>query len=425
MLENHVLVSLLVFLLTYAIIISDKINRTVIAMFGALLMVVFQVMPQEHAFAVIDFNTIGLLIGMMIIVIIMKKTGIFQYIAIRAAKMSKGDPWKLFMMFAAITAIASAFLDNVTTILLIMPVTLVITDTLKLNPQPFIFSAIFAANIGGTATLVGDPPNIMIGGATGLGFLDFINNLAPVVVVVYVITMLLMRLIFNKHFEVPKEGIKEILKLDESVAIQDKRLLIMSLVLLGATIIAFIFHRELNLESATIALIGSVLLLLVSKAEPEEVLLEVEWATVFFFIGLFILVGALQEVGIIRYMAEKLVNATDGNLKNTMLLILWMSAITSAFIDNIPFVATMIPLIQNIQAITGMDTSPLWWALSLGACLGGNGSIVGASANVVAIGMLNKRGIRFGFMQYLKMGFPLMLVSIFISTIYLLVFYVK
>jgi len=422
--QNNVFIALIVFILTYTAIISEKINRTVIALFGAVLMIIFQVMPQTHAFGVIDFNTIGLLIGMMIIVIILRKTGIFQYIAIRTAKISKGDPWKIFLLFSIVTAISSALLDNVTTILLIAPVTLVITDTLKLNPFPFLFAEIISANIGGTATLIGDPPNIMIGGATNLGFMDFLINLAPVAIVIFVITLFIMKFMFRKEFKVTEENKKKVLDFDEHKTIQDKKLLIQSGIVLGITILGFILHQAVHLESATVALFGAVLLLLVSKADPDEILMEIEWSTIFFFVGLFILVGALEEVGIIKTLAEKLIDLTKGNMMITSMLILWFSAVASAFVDNIPFVATMIPLIQNMQSISGMDVTPLWWSLALGACLGGNGTIVGASANVIAAGMLEKRGIKIGFVKYLKLAFPLMIVSIVISTIYLMLFYV-
>ncbi|MDF2521019.1 MAG: ArsB/NhaD family transporter [Clostridia bacterium] len=424
MLQNHVVIALVIFVLTYAAIISEKINRTVVALFGAVLMIILQVLPQKEAFGIVDFNTIGLLVGMMIIVIILKKTGVFQYIAIRTAKASKGEPWKIFLMFSIITAVASALLDNVTTILLIAPVTLVITDTLKLKPFPFLFAEIFAANIGGTATLIGDPPNIMIGGATGLGFMDFLFNLAPAAIIVFIVTTFIMKLMFKKSFIVTEENKKKVLMFDEHKTIKDKNLLIKSLIVLGITILGFILHQALHLESATVALFGAVTLMLISKSDPDEILMEIEWSTVFFFIGLFILVGALEAVGVIRMLAEKLVNLTAGNMMITSMLILWMSAIISAFVDNIPFVATMIPLINNMQAISGMDVTPLWWALALGACLGGNGTIVGASANVIAAGMLEKRGMKIGFIEYMKLAFPLMLVSIIISTIYIIIFYV-
>ncbi|SHK43751.1 ArsB/NhaD family transporter [Paramaledivibacter caminithermalis] len=424
MLHNHVLVAILIFSLTYTAIISEKINRTVIAMFGAVLMIIFQVISQEHAFGVVDYNTIGLLIGMMIIVNILKKTGIFQYVAIKTAKVSKGDPWRIIVYFTIITAISSALLDNVTTILLIAPVTFVITDTLEINPIPFMIAEILSANIGGTATLIGDPPNIMIGGATGLGFMDFLMNLAPVVLVIFVVTILLLKVIFKKSLQVKEGNKNRILDFDETKTIKDKVLLIKSLIVLGLTITGFAIHQFIGLESATVALFGGTFLLLISNIDPEEVLIEIEWTTIFFFIGLFVLVGALEEVGVIGFLAEKMIDFTKGDLVMTTMLILWLSAIASSFLDNIPFVATMIPLIKNLAAISSINVTPLWWALALGACLGGNGTLVGASANVIVGGMLEKQGHKLSFMNYMKVGFPLTIISIIISTIYLMVFYI-
>jgi Na+/H+ antiporter NhaD/arsenite permease-like protein len=417
-------VAILIFSLTYTAIISEKINRTVIAMFGAVLMIIFQVISQEHAFGVVDYNTIGLLIGMMIIVNILKKTGIFQYVAIKTAKVSKGDPWRIIVYFTIITAISSALLDNVTTILLIAPVTFVITDTLEINPIPFMIAEILSANIGGTATLIGDPPNIMIGGATGLGFMDFLMNLAPVVLVIFVVTILLLKVIFKKSLQVKEGNKNRILDFDETKTIKDKVLLIKSLIVLGLTITGFAIHQFIGLESATVALFGGTFLLLISNIDPEEVLIEIEWTTIFFFIGLFVLVGALEEVGVIGFLAEKMIDFTKGDLVMTTMLILWLSAIASSFLDNIPFVATMIPLIKNLAAISSINVTPLWWALALGACLGGNGTLVGASANVIVGGMLEKQGHKLSFMNYMKVGFPLTIISIIISTIYLMVFYI-
>ncbi|MDK2918398.1 MAG: hypothetical protein PWQ37_1131 [Candidatus Petromonas sp.] len=424
MLHNHLVVAIIIFTLTYTAIISEKINRMTIALFGAVLMIVFQVLPQEHAFRVIDFNTIGLLIGMMIMVNILKKTGIFQYVAIKTAKYSKGDPWKIILYFSIITAVSSALLDNVTTILLITPVTLVITDTLKINPIPFMISEILAANIGGTATLIGDPPNIMIGGATKLGFLDFLINLSPIVVIIFIVTIFLLKLIYKNSLIVSEENRKKILEFDERKAINDRVLLMKSFAVLGLTILGFTTHQIIGLESATVALFGGSLLLLISKVEPEDILIEIEWTTIFFFIGLFVLVGALEEVGVVEILAKKMLNFTKGDLFMTAMLILWMAAIASAFIDNIPFVATMIPLIKSLSMISGIDVTPLWWALSLGACLGGNGTLVGASANVIVGGMLEKNKNKLAFLEYMKIGFPLMIISIIIASIYLIIFYV-
>jgi Na+/H+ antiporter NhaD/arsenite permease-like protein len=421
---NSMVIALVIFIITYILIILEKINRTAVALFGAVLMVVFQTLSQEEAFEHIDFNTIGLLIGMMIIVNILKNTGVFQFIAIKTAKYAKGDPWKIILLFSIITAISSAFLDNVTTILLIAPVTFVITDTLRVNPIPFLIPEVLASNIGGTATLIGDPPNIMIGGATNLGFMDFIINLAPVVIVILLVTMVILKFIYKKSLVVEEENRNKIMEFNENKSITDKGLLKKSLVVLGITILGFMLHQFLGFESATVALFGATLLLIISKVDPEEILLEVEWGTIFFFAGLFILVGSLEANGVIDILAEGMLELTKGNILFTVLLILWVSAIASAFLDNIPFVATMIPLITSFATLSHMNATPLWWALALGACLGGNGTLVGASANVIVGGMLNKNGYKLNFFSYMKIGFPIMLISVAIASIYLMMFYV-
>jgi len=421
---NHIIIAVAIFLVTYTIIISEKINRTTIAVFGATILLLFKVMTQEQAIANIDFNTIGLLIGMMIIVNILRRTGAFEYLAIKAAKSVSGDPWKILVLFSIFTAVASALLDNVTTILLIVPITLVITDTLELSPIPFILPLIIVANIGGTSTLIGDPPNIMIGSATGLGFIDFVVNLLPIVIIIFIAVIFVFKVIYKKSMIVSAEKRMKIMEMDEKLAIKDKVLLKKSIIVLSLTMLGFVIHQYVNLESATVALIGAALLLLVSKADPEEILLEVEWSTIFFFTALFILVGGLEEVGVISFLATKLLDLTGGNLFFMVILILWGSAIASAFLDNIPFVATMIPLISSIAVMSSVSITPLWWALALGACLGGNGTLVGASANVIAVGMLDKHGSKIGFMKFIKVGFPIMILSIILSTIYLVIFYV-
>ncbi len=424
LLENtNFLPAIIIFLVAYGIIISEKLNRTVVALLGAIAMVVFHILSQEEAFHVIDFNTIGLLVGMMTIVNILKRTGIFQYIAIKTAKLSKGSPWKIMLYFSVVTAVASALLDNVTTILLIAPVTFVITETLGLNPVPFLITEVLTANIGGTATLIGDPPNIMIGGATNLSFMDFLVNLGPVVVVIFIVVLFLLKFIYGSQLKISEENKAKIAEFDETKTITDPVLLKKSGIVLLGTIIGFAIHQSFGLESATIALLGAGILLLISKVDVEEILTEVEWPTIFFFMGLFIMVGALEEIGVIEVVANQLISLTHGNVFVTTMLILWVAAIASAFLDNIPFVATMIPLIHSIGA-TGMDTTSLWWALALGACLGGNGSVVGATANVIVSGMLHKKGYKLTFGDFLKIGFPLMLISVFISMIYLIIFYV-
>ncbi|SHK65721.1 SLC13 family permease [Desulforamulus aeronauticus] len=422
--NSQVIFATAVFLISYAIIISEKIHRTVVALFGAMLVIIGGVIHQEKAVAAIDFNTIGLLVGMMIIVGIARNSGLFEYLAVRAAKQSKGDPVKIMVSLSIITAVLSAFLDNVTTVLLIVPVTFSIAKALELNPMPILFAEILSSNVGGTATLIGDPPNIMIGSATGLGFMDFVVNLAPAIIVIQIVTVLLLKIIYGKQL-VTREDLKNnILKLNPSDEIKDVVLLKKSLFVIFLTITGFLVHQYVHLESATIALGGAALLLLITRDEPEHALQAVEWPVIFFFAGLFILVGALEHVGVIEWVAKESLKLTGGAILPTGMLILWLSAIASAFVDNIPFVATMIPLIQDMGRLGGIaDLNPLWWSLSLGACLGGNGTIIGASANVVVVGMAEKRGYKWTFVGFMKVAFPLMLVSIVLSTVYLYFFF--
>ncbi|PSM03599.1 hypothetical protein C6C12_02685 [Clostridium botulinum] len=415
----------IIFIIVYALIISEKVNRVVASLGGAAIMLILKLITQEKAFLKIDFNTIGLLVGMMIIVNITKRTGVFEYIAIKAAKFSKGNPIKILILFSVITAVLSGVLDNVTTVLLIVPVTLVITKTLEIDPIPFLMCEIFASNIGGTATLIGDPPNLMIGSAAGLSFLDFVKNLAPVIIIILTVTLLGIRQLYKNSMKTSEEDKKKIMALDESKAIRDMSLMKKCLTVLFLTLIGFLTHSYLGFESATISIAGSAILLAISKVEPDEILQETEWGTIFFFIGLFIMTGVLEDVGIMEVLAQKTLSLTKGNLVMTGIFVLWISAIASAFIDNIPFVATMIPLIKAMGTMGGMDIVPLWWALSLGACLGGNGTMIGASANLVVIGIAEKSGYKISFKDYFKLGFPVMLVSIIICTAYLLMFFLK
>lgn len=413
-----------IFLSIYGIIISEKINRASAAVFGAALMVLLGLVAEEKVVGYIDFGTIGLLLGMMIIVNIMKRTGIFEYVALRAAKAVHANPWRMMLMFGIITAIASAFLDNVTTILLLGPVTFVITQILEVDPYPYIMIEVLMANIGGTATLIGDPPNIMIGSENGLSFLDFLINLGPVSVIIIAVTMLIIWAVYGRKLHVSDEAREKIMNLDHTVAIKDHQLLVKSLLALSFTVAGFITHSFFGLESATIALSGAAILMFISGMDMEEIFMDIEWTTIFFFVALFVLVGGLEEAGIIAWIADWMIQITAGNEVMLMLIILWGSALLSSFLDNIPFVATMIPLIQSMTETGQMDAMPLWWALALGACLGGNGTMIGASANVIACGMLEKRGHKVKFLEYMKHAFPLMLVSIVIATIYLLVVYV-
>lgn len=416
------ILAIFIFLIVMFCIITEKINRIAAAMSGAVLMILLQILPAHKAISYIDFNTIGVLIGMMLVVSVVKNSGLFEYVAIFTAKKAKGDAWKILISFAFITAILSATLDNVTTVLLIGPMTLVITQILELNPTPFLITEILASNIGGTATLIGDPPNIMIGSAANLGFNDFLTHTGPPAFIILLVTIAILYFLYRKDLAVDPAAKKEILALDEKKTIKDKPLLIKSLIVMAFILLGFITHQSLHLESSTVALTGAVILLLIGKQDVEEIISGIEWPTIAFFASLFVLVGGLEEVGIIHNLAIGLINLTSGSPIMTMLLLLWLSAIVSAFLDNIPFVATLIPLILTMGA-QGINIDPLWWAVSLGACLGGNGTLIGASANVVLANIGERNGYKISFGKYFKVGFPLMLLSIIISTIYLLLFF--
>ena len=413
------IIAIVIFLVTMAAIMTEKLHRTVAAVAGALLLILTGVLSVESGFSYVDLNTLGVLIGMMLFVAVVKTSGIFEYIAIKAAKIAKGRPWPLMVLFALITAVLSAFLDNVTTVLLIGPMTLAITSMLRINPIPFFMTQIMASNIGGTATLIGDPPNIMIGSAAGLSFTDFITNTGVAVLFVLAATIVCFYFIYGRKLHVEPEAMDSILQLDENKAIKDRSLLIKSVVMILLVVFGFVFHSQLHLESCTIALTAAAVMLLIGRQDVEEIVAGVEWTTILFFTGLFIVVGGLQETGVIQILANGLMDLTEGHMTLTILLILWVSAIVSSFLDNIPFVATLIPLILTMQS-SGVDVTPLWWAVSLGACLGGNGTLIGASANVVLSGISNRHGFPITFASYFKVGFPLMLVSVAISTVFLL-----
>lgn len=413
------IIAIVIFLVTMAAIMTEKLHRTVAAVAGALLLILTGVLLVESGFSYVDLNTLGVLIGMMLFVAVVKNSGIFEYIAIKAAKIAKGRPWPLMVLFALITAVLSAFLDNVTTVLLIGPMTLAITSMLRINPIPFFMTQIMASNIGGTATLIGDPPNIMIGSAAGLSFTDFITNTGVAVLFVLAATIVCFYFIYGRKLHVEPEAMDSILQLDENKAIKDRSLLIKSVVMILLVVFGFVFHSQLHLESCTIALTAAAVMLLIGRQDVEEIVAGVEWTTILFFTGLFIVVGGLQETGVIQILANGLMDLTEGHMTLTILLILWVSAIVSSFLDNIPFVATLIPLILTMQS-SGVDVTPLWWAVSLGACLGGNGTLIGASANVVLSGISNRHGFPITFASYFKVGFPLMLVSVAISTVFLL-----
>ena len=421
-------IAIAIFVVAYMLIISEKIHRTVVGLTGAMLLILLGILSQEQAISHIDFNTIGLLIGMMIIVNITSETGLFNYLAIWSAKKVKANPVKLLIVLAALTAVCSAFLDNVTTVLLTVPVTFGITAKLKIPVKPFLIAQIMSSNIGGTATLIGDPPNIMIGSAVPeLDFMAFLTNLGDICIVIFVVTVAILVGIYHKQLKTKPELQKEVMNMNENKELKDTTLLKKCLFVLAITIITFVLHSQLGLESATVALSGAALLMLISISTREtaivSILSRLEWLAIFFFVGLFILVGGLVETGVIKAMAAEAMKITEGNVTTTTMLILWLSAIASAFIDNIPFVATLIPMIKEMGAMGITNLEPLWWALSLGACLGGNGTLIGASANVVVAGMASANGVKLTFVDYLKIAFPLMILSIIISSAYIYVRY--
>ena len=427
---NPLWLATFIFIATYAIIISERINRAIAALLGGGLMILCGILTQEAAIRGIDFNTLGLLIGMMVIVSITKKSGVFQFVAIWIAKKVHAHPIGIMLMMSAVTAVFSALLDNVTTVLLVTPVILLITEELKIKPYPYLFAVIFMSNIGGTATLIGDPPNIMIGSAANLSFNDFLWNITPIIPLIAVVTLLPIWWIWRKDFVATLSDRARVMRFNEIEAITDWKLLKQALLVFIMVIAGFMLHGITHIEPATIALFGAALLLLLENfgSDPEtqnkrvhHALIEVEWVTLFFFIGLFIAVYGIEQAGLISAMAHGLLGLTQGNLTTTALAILWGSAIASAFVDNIPFVATMIPLIKSLAPAMGGEQAitPLWWALSLGACLGGNGTLVGASANLVVAGIAEQAGTPIRFTAFLKIAFPLMLISIAISHLYL------
>ncbi len=417
------------FVVTYALIVTERLNRAVIALSAACLMILGGVLTQQAAFEGVDFNTLGLLTGMMVIVGITKNSGVFQYLAVWAAKRVQAEPWGILVMLAIVTAVLSAFLDNVTTVLLVVPVTLLITDELKISPYPYLFTEIFASNIGGTATLIGDPPNIMIGSAVGLTFNDFLLHLAPITLAILPLTLLPVYLVWGRGLRATAENRRKVMNYREQDAITDPRLLRQSLFVLALVLAGFVFAHNIGLQPATIAMAGAALLLVLDNlprsvdkqsAAVHRAFCEVEWVTIFFFIGLFIVVYAVETTGLLDLLAHKVVELTGGDRAVTAISILWVSAIASAIVDNIPFVATMIPLIESMGATFGDGDQllPIWWSLALGSCLGGNGSLVGASANLIVAGFAERAGQPIRFLPFMMMAFPLMLMSIAVSTIY-------
>jgi Na+/H+ antiporter NhaD/arsenite permease-like protein len=418
-----------ILVITYAAVAVERINRAIVALIGAGIMVLSGVIDQDQAIAGQDFNTLSLLIGMMLLVAIAKRSGMFQYLAIRSARAAGGHPWAVLALLTLATALLSALLDNVTTVLLIAPITLVVAEQLEVPAYPFLFAETLASNIGGTATLIGDPPNIMIGSAVGLTFVDFVVNLGPIVAIVLVAQMAINHLIWGRRLAANPEARARVMAMRPAAAIVDRALLWRSLFVLTLVVAGFIMAHWLELEAGTIALSGAALLLLLANVgrpideqghRVHAVFSEVEWITIFFFVGLFAIVAGVEHAGLLDRLAAMLVQTTGGNFDALAMAVLWVSALLSAIIDNIPFVATMIPVIEKLGPTFGGAEAilPLWWTLSLGACLGGNGTLIGASANLTVAGIGERAGVPFRFVPFLLLAFPMMLMSIILCTIY-------
>jgi Na+/H+ antiporter NhaD/arsenite permease-like protein len=419
-------------IIVYALIIIERLNRSIIALLGGGLAIVLGVVDQAEAIKGIDFNTLALLTGMMVLVSIARRSGMFEYLAIHAAKLGRAEPWRMLLILSLTTAVVSAFLDNVTTVLLIAPVTLSVTRRLEAPAYPFLFAEVLASNIGGTATLIGDPPNIIIGSAAHLSFNDFAVHLAPVIVVVMAVQALATHLIWGSSMHATAAARAAIMAIDERAAITDRTLLRSSLIVISLVLLAFVFAKPLELEPGTIALFGAAVLMLLHNIEHHREIekqnekvtatfAEIDWITIFFFVGLFIVVHGLDVAGVLGYLARQVVGATGGDFPLTVYVVLWASALLSAVIDNIPYVATMIPLIKSMAGDFGGPErlTPLWWALSLGGCLGGNGTLIGASANLTVAGIAERSGIPFGFWRYTRYAFGLMILHVAICHLYL------
>lgn len=411
------------FLIVLAVIASERVHRTKAALLGAAIVVLL--VPdfgQEAAIESVDFNTIGLLVGMMVLVYLTQQTGVYDYVAIRAGQLSKGEPFLMVLALAGTTAVLSAFLDNLTTILLIVPITFLLADALDIDALPLVIIEVIASNIGGTATLIGDPPNIIIAGATDLSFNDFIVNLAPVVVVAFVVVIGLLYLYYRSRLAIDPVNRRMVMELDAAASIRDADELRRTGPVLIATVLGFFAHQALHIEPATVALTGAAVALLVTRVSLEQALSKIEWATLFFFVALFILVGALEATGAIEHVAEAVADATGDNRTAELYGILGIAAVGSAIVDNIPFTTAMIPVVNDL--LVGRDDNAYWWALSLGACFGGNATVIAAAANVAAAGLAERAGRPIGFVAFARIGIPVTLISLAIAAAYISVRYV-
>ena len=413
---SDVALAVIIFILALALIATERVDRTKVALLGAVLVLLTQTIEQERAIEAIDWNTLGLLVGMMIVVRVTEPTGAYTWVAIRAGQLSKGRPFAVVLALSVTTAVLSAFLDNLTTVLLMVPITFLLADALDVDPIPLVIIEILVSNIGGTATLIGDPPNIMIAGATGLTFVEFIVNLAPVAIVTFAVVTAGLYWMYRPHLRITPEAQARVMELDAADSIEDARELKRTVPILVATILLFFAHQALHLEPATVALAGAAVMLLVTSQKVEDVLAGLEWPTLFFFVGLFVMVGALEETGAIEEVANGIADVTAGNRTAELLGIAWVSAVGSGIVDNIPFTAAMIPVVEQLG---GGEDDSYWWALALGACFGGNATLVAAAANVAAAGMAARAGRPIGFMQFLRVGLPVTFVSMLIATAYI------
>lgn len=413
--------AIFIFLMTYAGIMSEKIHRTICALAGGGAMIYFGLVTQEQAITeFIDFNTLGLLTGMMILISVVKQSGFFQVLALWALKKSKGSPRELLILLSIVTAVGAALIDSVTAALLIAPMTISLCRMLRMSPVPILISEILMCNIGGTALMIGNPPNVMIGSATHLDFNDFLINLAPVVVITVIVILIAVLLIFKNDFSGVRMSAKELEKIDIMSGVEDKSIFSRSLMVLALTVLGFVVHSHFGLESATVAMTGGMVALLFCGINPEDALKEVDLDTLMFFMGLFILVGGMENAGVITAIAEKGIEMVDGDSHLITFLILLLSGVASAFVDNIPFTATMIPLIQDMQSLMNLPHADyMWWALATGACFGGNGTMIGASPNVIMVAIAAKEGFNISFTAFMKWCFPLMILSLFVAGCYL------
>ena len=409
--------AIILFVGALVLIASERVDRTKVALLGAVLVLLTQTIDQEVAIEAIDWNTLGLLAGMMLMVKVTEPTGVYTWLAIRAGQLSRGRPLAVLASLAITTALLSAFLDNLTTILLVVPITFLLADALDIDPIPLIIVEVLVSNIGGTATLIGDPPNILIAGATGLSFMAFIANLAPIVVLTLAVVIPGLYLVFRGRLQATPEARRRVLELDARNAIEDMPELKRTVPVLVGTILVFFAHQALHIEPATVAMTGATVMLFASRQPLERSLASIEWPTLFFFIGLFVLVGALEHTGAIDEVAQAIASVTQGDRSAELLGIAWASAVGSAVVDNIPFTAAMIPVVDSLQGDAGDDA--YWWALSLGACFGGNATLVAAAANVAASGLASRAGQPIGFLYFMRIGVATTLVSMLLVTAYI------